>query len=444
MIPPAYDEVTSVNPVGGGVLFIGMFLLVCLPKRSAWIPLLITACYIPLGQRVMVFGVAFTILRILLMAGIMRVIVRGEAGGIVITRIDRVFCWWVVASVILGTLGNPPLFVNRMGLAYDALCTFWLLRALIRNSDELVTVVETLAIICIPLACVMLWEHASGRNVFSVLGGVPAETVIREGQLRCQGAFRHPILAGTFGATLMPVFIGLWFQGRTKRWTAVAGFLAAAAITVTSGSSGPVLAALCAVLGWLVWPFRYRMHLFRRGSVIILCLLAMIMKAPVWYLMARLSFVAGGTGWHRAWLMDQAVNHIGEWWLLGTPYTAHWGPSGQVLEVDPNNMDITNQYILEGVQGGFLKLILFVTVIVLGFRAAGNKVRQLVAEGIQGQALPWSLGIALFCHCVSFMSISYFDQLRFFYYAVLAMLAVVASEVVVTRDVEDGTLAVPA
>ena len=176
------------------------------------------------------------------------------------------------------------------------------------------------------------------------------------------------------------------------------------------------------------------MRWLRRGSVITIVALAISMKAPVWYLIARVSDIAGGTGWHRAYLIDQAVNHFGEWWFTGTTYTAHWAPSGQVLEVNPNMMDITNQYIMEGVSGGILKLGLFITLIVRGFRLVGQTMRRYDQAGSPQRFFIWSLGVCLFGHCVSFLSISYFDQIVVMWYWLLANLSMLAIENIVAAQ----------
>ena len=43
----------------------------------------------------------------------------------------------------------------------------------------------------------------------AAMGGVPEITVVREGRLRCQGAFAHPILAGCFWAEQLPLIAAL-------------------------------------------------------------------------------------------------------------------------------------------------------------------------------------------------------------------------------------------
>jgi hypothetical protein len=250
-------------------------------------------------------------------------------------------------------------------------------------------------------------------------------TSVRDGHLRCQGAFRHPILAGTFGATQIPLFVGLWLYRPRERWLAAAAIAAALTIVITSSSSGALMALVAVIGGLTLWRFRDYLRLLRRTTVLTMLALALVMNAPVWYLFAKLSDVTGGGGWHRAYLIDQAIRHFDEWWLFGTTYTAHWGPAGEVIATDPNMMDITNQYVGEGVKGGVLKLGLFLIIIVLCFKGIGRGMR---AEAI-GSPSPfslWILGVALFAHCLSFTSTVYFDQIVVAWYWLLAAICCTA------------------
>lgn len=313
--------------------------------------------------------------------------------------------------------------MNRLGFAYDALGAYLLIRPLLMNMDDVAVFLRTLALALVPLALSMAIEKFTAHNLFSIFGGVSAITEVRDGHLRCQGAFRHPILAGTFAATLSPFFIGLWQQNPVHRWRAAIGFCACAFITFAATSSGALLALLAGMAGIGMRPLQNHLSLIRRGFVVLIILLAMVMKAPVWYLIARVSEITGGTGWHRSYLIDQAVKHFSEWWLVGSNYTAHWGPAGQVLAVDPNNMDITNQFVSEGLKGGMLKLILFVAMIVSSFKRLGFTLHECVFESEGDRKFFWAMGACLFAHCVSFISISYFDQTVVSYYLVIAIIA---------------------
>jgi hypothetical protein len=224
--------------------------------------------------------------------------------------------------------------------------------------------------------------------------------------------------------TLLPLFVGLSFLGGKNRLPALVGIVSGIFIIVTSRSSGALLAMGTVVLGFALWRLRTKMRLLRIGAVLTILLLALVMKAPVWYLIGRLSGIVGGTGWHRSYLIDQFVYHFNEWWFAGTTYTAHWAPGGQVLEVDPNNMDITNQYVKEGVDGGLAKLALFIAMIVVSYKTVGSAIRR--ANSFAARFFIWSIGICLSAHCVSFLSISYFDQIVVMWYWLLAVISMVA------------------
>ena len=115
------------------------------------------------------------------------------------------------------------------------------------------------------------------------------------------------------------------------------------------------------------------------------------MKAPVWYLMARIDLVGGSTGWHRAYLIDQALMHLSEWWIAGTDYTRDWMPYG--VSWSPDHSDITNHYILLGVTGGIALIAAHVAVLTLAFKGVGRTLDQHRGAAV-GERSP-SLGSGL-------------------------------------------------
>jgi hypothetical protein len=290
-----------------------------------------------------------------------------------------------------------------------------------------------ISIVLVPLAILMLIEKSTTRNMFSIFGGVSVNTMIDEGgRLRCQGPFRHPILAGTLGAALLPLFMGIWFQGRDFKSFANVGILAVVIIILTAHSSGPVVASVFVGIGMLMWRVRDDMRLLRWVGLFGLIALHMIMKDPVWALFGRLSEVLGGTGYHRTALITAAVSHFDEWWLMGTHYTGHWLP--YTLRLDPTMADMTNQFIYEGVVGGLLTMVLFIVLISRCFGAVGRLVHltEKVAP-FSSRIMIWSLGVGLFAHVVSFMSVSYFDQNIVMFYFILACTSLCSETLVNAR-----------
>lgn len=157
---------------------------------------------------------------------------------------------------------------------------------------------------------------------------------------------------------------------REKSWLlTTAGIISATIITITSASSGPVMAYIFGVLGLLMWRFRMYMQAVRWGVLFTLISIHLIMKAPVWFLIARMANILGGSGWHRAYLIDQAIVNFDQWWLLGMRETGDWLPYASTI--NPTATDVTNQYIAEGLAGGLLTMLLFIIIIILCFRTIG-------------------------------------------------------------------------
>jgi len=281
-----------------------------------------------------------------------------------------------------------------------------------------------LALVMIPLALAMIIEKTTGRNLFSIFGGVPEFSMIRNVKLRCQGAFSHPILAGTFGATSIPFFAALWVKDTGQKFTAILGIVSATIITITSSSSGPVMVYATVFLGLFMWILRDKMRIVRWIALFMILALHMVMKAPVWALIGKISEVIGGGGWHRVTLIDAAISHFNEWWLLGTDYTRDWLPTG--VSWSEEHTDITNYFIAIGIHGGLLSLVLFVAILVYCFKTIGIRMKEIDPAEFQLKFTLWCLGVSLFAHIAAFTSVSYFDQIIVFWYLLLAMIAVLA------------------
>jgi hypothetical protein len=426
----ATDNTTFISPIGIAFVLLMGVLILALPRRHALLPVVAMVCFMTMGQRLMVLNLNFTLIRILLVFGFLRVLLRDEVRSGPPNKVDQMMIWWVLASIISNTLlwGSTDAFVNRLGLAYDALGLYFLFRVLVRDADDMRGVLRQFAWLVAPLALSMLVEKGSGRNPFAMLGGVPPETLVREGVLRCQGPFAHPILAGAFGSALLPLFLGLWWQGK-HRAEALLGLLSAGVIAGTAGSSGPLMAATAGLIGLALWPLRAHMRWVRWGLGLTLLGLHLAMAAPVWFLLARVGIFGGSTGYHRAILIDHAVRNFPSWWLVGTPTTANWGYY---------MFDVTNQYVLIGVQGGVFTLLLFLGVITRCFGSVGRAVQLRAAvqpvdpglkqQVLQGQSwvdakMAWALGASLMVHVMNYISVPYFDQNIVCWYLLLAMIA---------------------
>jgi hypothetical protein len=397
--------------------------------------MILAACFISSAQRIVVADLDFNILRILILFGWTRLFLRNEINNFRWKTIDKVVIVWAVCGIVVCTLllGTFASFVFKLGTIFDMLGMYFLFRMLIRNWSDIDVVVFILLVVSIPVMLAFLIESTTGRNVFSIFGGVPAITDLRDGKLRCQGAFSHPIMAGCFWSSLMPLFTALWWAKPKGRLEAVVGLATTGFLVLMCSSSTPMVSVAFGILGGLMFPFRYYMKIIRWGVFIFLIGLHIIMNAPVWHLISRVNIFASSTGWYRFHLIDQAIRHLDEWWLMGVSSTSHWDQYGRLT-------DITNQYVLEGVRGGLLTLLLFIITISLAFQGVG-KLWRVVEDDKLKSAMAWALGVSLFMHCMNFIAVSYFGQINMLFYLLLAIIATLTpSKVPVSVIHHRGTL----
>jgi len=409
----AFGNITRLNPVGVAALAAACVALLLSPRRWALLPLVLLACLIPSGQRIVLLTLDFSFLRIALVVGWLRVAMRSEYVGLRFHTLDLVLVVWaLVRTAVFGMQwdSSAALF-NRLGASFDAIGTYFLVRCLIRDWNDVIRLGMCFAMCAIPVSLFFIVEWTTRRNVFAAFGGVPWITDIREGRLRCQGAFSHPILAGCFWAGAIPIMMGLWWIEMRLRYLAVIGTGSAMVIIFCCSSSTPVTAFAACLAGAAMYPLRRHMRTVQILAFCTLVFLHLSMKNPVWHLVARLDFVGGSTGWHRYHLIDKAITHFHEWWALGTRSTGHWGYG---------LADVTNQYIVEGVTGGVWAFALFGITVVLAFAYVGRAWRRVAR--IQGLRIYcWAIGVALWSHAVSFLAVSYFGQITMLWYMSLAL-----------------------
>lgn len=406
---------TQVHPVGAAALCLLVALALLLPRRHAGLPIILLLCFVPAAQRVVLASVDFTFIRLLLVATWCRLLVRHELKRMVWNHLDRVLLLWAVVSVVFGTLAGMTLtvFVNRAGSAFDAVLTYFLFRHLIRTPQDLARLAAQFILCSFAVVAFFAVESATSRNLFHVLGGVPEFTEVRNGRLRCQGAFAHSILAGCFWACLVPFYFVRGWTGRG--WILpIAGIGSALAIVVLSASSTPIMAVLFGLVGAGAYFVRGGLRWWRWLIVAWLCVLHFVlMRMPVWHLLSRVDIVSGSTGWHRYHLVDRFFANFSEWWLFGTLSTGHWGPGLH---------DVTNQYVAEGIAGGLARLILFVAIVVLAFMGVSRSMR-LARQSRTFRYAAWALGTAMFMHCMNFIGVTYFEQIVVEWHITLAAVA---------------------
>jgi hypothetical protein len=393
----------------------------------AMMPILAALCFLPTGQSLEIGGLHFYLFRLVLLASLMRVTIRGEVTLFRWCLLDTLVFLWMMAFFGIGSLSHPgwASFITRGGVIFDWFTSYIVTRSLLRDRDDFLLQIRFLGIMMIPLAVAMIIETTTGRNSFAVVGGIGEnDGLLRDGKVRAQGAFQHPILAGTFGATLLPLMIGLIrMRDRRLRWCGIIGSLCAASIVWAAASSGPLLAAFGSAVTFCCWRLRHSLRFVRLGLLMIVLILQVGMDRPVWWVFDSVSSFTGGTGWHRSYIIDAAIQHWDEWWLIGTPRTVHWG-GYPPAPGDPNNIDITNEYIAQAVNGGLLTLCLFLMILWMCFKKLGSAFHTKRGSiKPDTEWLAWCTGVALLTHCISFFSIAYYDRTIFYFFWLLSAIA---------------------
>jgi hypothetical protein len=434
----AYRDVwfnqTTLHPLGiVAILLLGVATLV-VPRKYALVPALILACFVAPAQRIVLATLDFNFLRVMVFFGWARVLARGEIAGFRWKLPDTLIVAWGCCATVTATIlyGTAAAFVNRLGLLYEAIGIYFLCRVLVRDWQDLQAFVRCAAIVSAPVALAFLVEKGTGRNLFAFFGGVPEETIVRAGKLRCQGPFLHSILAGSFWVVLLPLIGALWWSRGHDKLLAAGGVLCSAWIVFACASATPIGGLIFCGLAAALFPLRKHMRWVRWGSLTLVIVLQIVMANPVWHLLSRVPLVSGSTGWYRYKLIDEFIRHTGEWMLVGTRGYVRWpGPGFEA---------ITNEFVRQGVDGGLMTLALFVAMIVVGFvgvgrilRAAGRQRYRMVGRSADGTrvllqpaddpheratrtALAWALGVSLFTHCVVFIGVAYFGQVLLVWY----------------------------
>jgi hypothetical protein len=307
---------TILHPAVMVALLLTIALTLCLPRKYVAVPVLMLPFLVPRGQEIYLGGLHWYLLRIVILVGFVRL--AGAkfriAGGM--NAIDKAFIVWALYRATAMLLTNGPT-AEQGGFCIQAFGGYFLLRYLIQDEEDIARAAKALAVVAAILGVCMLNEHIRGVNVFGYLRGASLISDVRNGQIRAQAIFGHSILAGCFGATLVPLFFWLWKSGRAKV-LAAAGMAGSTLMVFSSNSSTPLLAYMAGVGALFLWPIRRSMRTVRWGIVLTIAGLAVVMKAPVWYIIAHINVIGGSGGYDRAFLIDTCIRHLKDWWLIGS------------------------------------------------------------------------------------------------------------------------------
>lgn len=406
-------------------------------RRTALLALVAGTMFLAQGASFNV-GVAVYPMRFLGLVAFLRVLRRGEMRFSGLNELDRAFVGaygFAVAMYLIRTAfgyGTSESIsqtsnLSKIGGFCDLFFGYFAFRGLLRGADDLKHLLLRFPLLLVPYVGSLAIERMTGNNPLHLLGGASQMWIDAEGRYRCFGSFGHPSILGTFGASFFLLYVPFFAEGVARMRTALAMILCLA-IVGFANSGSPITFLGLGLLVWALWPLRRRIALIKAGLAFGLLITAIAMNAPIWYLPTRISGLVGGTGWHRSYLMERGFADIDRWWIAGMPLdlTVNWFPYHIM-----GAADMTNVFLLFGVDGGLLALLLLVLALVMAFRRLGRALRaarQPLADRLSERSL-WSLAAVLVAHIVNFFAITYFDQFNIIWAMQVAAISGITTEV---------------
>ena len=413
---------TIIHPFTIVLLILTLLMLVGGPRRFWLLAMGLTMCLIPTAQRIAVFGVDFSTIRMVATLGVLSLAARGEFRSIRFGKFDLLVIAFTAIPIPMSIIrGDTGQLMNTIGTSVDLTFFYLIGRVTLRDIKDVASFAVMLVIVAIPVGISIANEKLTGRNLFHFLGGVPEFTPIRMGKLRAQAAFPHPIIAGCWFAASVPVIAILWsLRGNAPgpRAIAIAGVVACSVGVFATASSTPIGGLIAAALAFVLYPFRFRFK-GARPVIIAVCLVLHFASSRGLHglIYTKFTFVSGSTGEHRYKVVQKCIEHFSEWAMFGTRGTYHWG-----WGLD----DVTQQYVSMAVKGGLIGLLLLVYILVKSFSNAGK----LMAMPDRRYALiGYWLGASLAVHAVNWLGGTYFGQVNFLYLITIGGLHTLASRV---------------
>lgn len=388
-----------------------VILTMTVPRKWILLPFVMAACIVPPDQRIIIFDLDFTTLRFCIFFAVLRLSLFDDVRRIKWNAFDKLFLTWVIVGAVVYCVQwhNMRAVIYKSGVLYDSLGLYWIFRMSIFSWDDIHRVVKMFAIFALISAPLIIYERVTLNNPFALLGRVAGN--FHGGRIRCTGPFSHFIMMGLFWASLVPIFVS-YFMIRRSKLLYVLASLSALVCVILSASSTPLMTVLSIAFFGALWKYRSYGRTITLGIGAMIFALHVVMEAPVWHLVCRINVYSGSTGWHRFILFDQFVKNIGEWFFFGCHGVEHWGIY---------KGDITNQYVLEGVRGGALTLVIFIILVVQAVWITG--ICSIKIRNREKRILCWGFCVSILGHCVSFFGVSYFDQIMLLLYFTLVIVS---------------------
>ncbi|MBV5329113.1 MAG: O-antigen ligase family protein [Chlorobium sp.] len=378
-------------------------------KENLVVPLIISMCFLPADIPINIGSLHFYAVRILGLLSLLRIYSSPNKSAIILNVIDKLFISYNLLGALIYIIASQDTnraFIYTSGTLVDSIALYIALRYSIRSKENIITISKTFCYCVILLLPFIVFEYFTAQNLFAVLGRDSIS--FRDGAVRAAGTFSHSILFGSFAAAVVPVLWGS-YKYRNNR-TILLAIACCVFFVISSSSSGPIV-ALAASISFLIF-FRWRQYSsrFAWSLLLVAIFIHFIREMPLWhFLYVRISIHGGSTGYHRYLLVEAAIKEFWNWWILGY---GDIGPKWHEMYWPRNHAkftDVTNQYLLVGVRGGFFTMLLFINLCFKSIKILGT--HAISQPDQKTQWLWWGFCVMMITHCVTFLSVGYFGQI---------------------------------
>src|SRR5690348_5433029 len=90
----------AINPIGLAFTLAMGLLCVVLPRRYACVPIILLCCFMTMGQAIVVGSWHFTMIRVAMLFGWMRVLVRREWRRLAWNQVDSMIVLWSITNFV--------------------------------------------------------------------------------------------------------------------------------------------------------------------------------------------------------------------------------------------------------------------------------------------------------------------------------------------------------
>jgi hypothetical protein len=152
------------------------------------------------------------------------------------------------------------------------------------------------------------------------------------------------------------------------------------------------------------------------GLVILILLAAVVSNRPIHHVLFSYINPLGGAGWHRAKLIDLAIEHFDEWYLLG--YGERDPGWGEYLGA--GHTDVTNEFIFTGIRYGIWGVIALCCMLTIAMRRV--LFLHKFSKDPKIKSLAWAWGTMLIGIALTFFGVSIVGHTIFLFYFILGMI----------------------